>query len=525
MSSTGETRENRAQIKSGEHERHLATGALAQQFALAGETLIMLAVVTALARSLTLSEFGTYGLMVSIASYLLLVQTSVESAAVRAISLARDQADRDRAYSSAVLLYIAAGLLAGTLVAVGGWLLAGALGLPPRLAYDARRAAPILGAVILIGWPLRVSQDVLRGSHRFVDAAAAEVVGYAIFGAATISMVAAGSPLWLLIGVGGSIPALTGLAGTGVAVLRRLPYRFRRRTVDSVSIRQFANLSGYLFVGGATDLVIYALDRVLLAAYRNVATVGLYEGPVRVHNLVRSVHGALVGTVLPAASRFHALGDESRMGDLMLRGTRYVLVVTLPITISFMVFAKPLLTLWLGAKFGVASAALTILVSYWLINSNWSVAGTMLVALGHARWLARYAWQLAAFNLGLSVVLTWKLGLDGVVLGTTVPMFLMSPIFLSKVLATLPITLTALIRTVWIPAYATCVALAVVLLAVRLIIPINSLFELLAVLAAGPVFYWGVFYSVWSTPGERMLSRDLIRGAARLITTLGPRPS
>ena len=122
-------------------------------------------------------------------------------------------------------------------------------------------------------------------------------------------------------------------------------------------------------------------------------------------------------------------------------------------------------------------------------------------------------------------MLTWKLGLDGVVLGTTVPMFLMSPIFLSKVLATLPVTLTSLIRTVWVPAYATCVALAVVLLAVRLIIPINSLLELLAVLAAGPVFYWGVFYSVWSTPGERMLSRDLIRGAARLITTLGPRPS
>ena len=71
-----------AQTESGRHERQLATGALAQQFALAVNTLIMLAVVTVLARSLTLSAFGTYGLLVSIASYLLLVQTSVEAAAV-----------------------------------------------------------------------------------------------------------------------------------------------------------------------------------------------------------------------------------------------------------------------------------------------------------------------------------------------------------------------------------------------------------------------------------------------------------
>ena len=290
-------------------------------------------------------------------------------------------------------------------------------------------------------------------------------------------------------------------------------------------MREFGSLSGYLLVGGATDLVIYALDRVLLAGFRNVATVGLYEGPVRVHNLVRQIHGTLVGVVLPAASRYLALRDELRLRDLLLRGTRYVLVVTVPITITLMVFARPVLTVWLGPKFGVASTALTILISYWLINANWSVAGAMLIALGHARWLARYAWEVAALSLASSLVLTWQLGLDGVVLGTTIPMLLMSPLFLSKILSTLPVTVTSLFRTVWMPAYTTGTALAAILVAVRLSVRIDTVLELMAVLATGPVIYWGIFYSVWTTPGERALCRDLIRGAARRITSPGHRPS
>ena len=174
---------DQAPTRSGAHERHLATGAVAQQVSQVLGTLIMLAVVTILGRSLSLSKFGTYGLIVATASYLLLVQSSVEGAVVRAAALAREQAERDRAFSTAIVLYLGAGLVSGAVVAVGGYLLVGALGIPHRLEHDAQVGVLLLGGTIFLGWPLRVSQDLLRGSQQFVDAAAAEVVGYAMFGA------------------------------------------------------------------------------------------------------------------------------------------------------------------------------------------------------------------------------------------------------------------------------------------------------------------------------------------------------
>jgi hypothetical protein len=116
--------------------------------------------------------------------------------------------------------------------------------------------------------------------------------------------------------------------------------------------------------------------------------------------------------------------------------------------------------------------------------------------------------------LGASMLLTWRSGLNGVVLGTTIPFVLIFPIFLRKTLSILPVTLSALVRSAWLPAYGTGVLLALVLIVLRLVVSIDSLAELIGFLVAGPLLYWLAFYSVWTTPGERALVRDLLRGGA-----------
>src|SRR5262249_24783890 len=160
------------------------------------------------------------------------------------------------------------------------------------------------------------------------------------------------------------------------------------------------------------------LDRAVLAAFRSTSVVGLYEGPVRAHGLVQGVHGTLASTVLPASARYIAEEDAVRTRELLVRGTRYVVAVVVPLAIVFMVLARPILVVWLGPKFGTAATAMTILVGYWLFNANTGVAGSMFVAAGRLRALAIYAVAVAALNLILSIALTASFGLNGVVLGT-----------------------------------------------------------------------------------------------------------
>jgi O-antigen/teichoic acid export membrane protein len=488
---------------------------VAQQISQVVATVSMLAAITVLAHRLSLSEFGTYGLLVSLGSYLLFVQGSIETAAVKAVAEASDQSAGDRAFSTAMSLYAVAGLAAGGIIAAAGTGVLGLFGIPAGLHHEAQISILALGAITAIGWPFKIFNDLLRGRQLFVASAAAEAVAFILVGAALVGAALGGAPLWLLVAVGAAVPLAIGVVSAAVVALKQLPYRYSKDAVTLDTVRGFLGLSGYLFLGGIADLVVYSLDRAVLAIFRSAATVGLYEGPVRAHTLVQQVHTTLVTPVVPAAARYAAQHDVQRTHDLLVRGMRYTLAVVVPVTIVLMILAKPILEVWLGAKFGVAATAMSVLTGYWLVNANTGVLSRMLVAAGRARVLTLYAGAVAVVNLGLSLALTPALGLNGVVLGTTIAYVLGFPFFLRIGLSTFPVRLAELAREVWLPAYLTGAVMAAALLAVRLSVPLDTVPTVFAAGLLAVIAYWAIYYMAWLRPGERALVKSVARAPMR----------
>ena len=91
---------------------------------------------------------------------------------------------------------------------------------------------------------------------------------------------------------------------------------------------------------------------------------------------------------MPTASRYVASGDHRRMRELVLRGSRYTLALFVPVCVTLMALAEPLLRAWLGDRYGEGAAALTILVSYWLLYGALVVTPGFLVGAGKAREVA-----------------------------------------------------------------------------------------------------------------------------------------
>ncbi len=94
----------------GGQARRVAAGALTQQIAQATGLVVLLAIITVLARRLSLAELGTYGLTATLATYLLILKNSVGGAAQRTMVAARDDDERAAAFSTAAMLYAATGL-------------------------------------------------------------------------------------------------------------------------------------------------------------------------------------------------------------------------------------------------------------------------------------------------------------------------------------------------------------------------------------------------------------------------------
>ena len=504
-------------FSSGADERRLAIGSVAQQGTQLLVALASLAVITVLARELSFAGFGVYTLFVSFSTYLLFAQTAVEGAAVSMLAGAgEDGGARNRVFSTTVIAYALAGLVAGLLIALASLILPGPLGVPERLQDDAVLGGVLTGALTVVGWPLKACRDALRATQLFRRVALVDFLGYFSMAGLSIVLAVGGAPLWMLIAVGGSVPLFIGLAaGVIFALARGLGLRLQPASMERDTTRRFTRMSSQLLATGVADFVIYSLDRVVLSAFKGSSAVGLYEGPLRVHNLVRLTAGTLSFGVLPAASDYLAKADTARARDLLVRGTRYVLALVVPGVVVVMVLAGPILAVWLGPRFATADTAMTIFVGYWLINANTVVAAGMLVAHGETGWLARYAWSVALGCLACSLALTPPLGLDGLVLGTAIPYAVGFPFFMRFALRKLPFDLGELARRAWLPAYPLAAVLALGLVAARLALDLDSLGEVLVVGLGGLAAFWLVFAAVFLEPSERRLAVDVVRGMFR----------
>jgi O-antigen/teichoic acid export membrane protein len=495
-------------MRSSGEARLVASGALLQQLAQGFGLLALLVIVTLLARDLRVAELGAYGLVASLSGYLLVLRNSVASAAVRAMAGAAEGDERASMFLVARRLYALVGVATGLLIAGVAVVVAGTI-LDGALAGDARVGGLGLGALTALGIAASVHLDRLRAERLFVTAARAEIASVAINLALMVTLILAGADLALIIALSGALPLLSGLICA--VLMRRLGLAVRGGQRGERRHRAaIVPTAGWLLVIELSNLAMYASGRIVLGAYRTPTAVGLYEGPVRAHNLLYALGGALAVPTVPTASRYVATDDDRRLRELAVRGSRYTLALFVPLCVTLMALAEPIIAVWLGDRYTDGATALTILVAYWLLYGALVVTPGFLVGVGRARDVARIMAVLAACNLVLALVLTPELGVEGPAVATTVPFVLAFPLMLRIGLRVTGVPLSELVRRAFAPAYTLGLALAAVLLAIRLAGDLEGLAAVAATAAGGILAYWALFHWIVLDRSERELVRGLV---------------
>jgi Polysaccharide biosynthesis C-terminal domain len=119
----------------------------------------------------------------------------------------------------------------------------------------------------------------------------------------------------------------------------------------------------------------------------------------------------------------------------------------------------------------------------------------------------------AVANLGVALILTPELGLEGPALATAIPFFVAFPSMLRVGLSASGAGLGDLARRAWLPAYGLGAALAAVLVALRLAADPETLPAVIGLAAGGVLAYWLALYGLVLEPGERALVRGLVTRA------------
>lgn len=410
-----------------------------------------------LIRQFSLEGYGIWLLASSVTGYLVLLDFGMNASLVKFVAQYEATGDRDglaRLVSSALVFYAIVGILAALIMAAVAFWGVGYFKLTSEGAALARTLFLASGAISLLAWPLTAGGAVLQGLQRYDLTARANmtiIAGTSLAYLGTVLLKE--SPLTLLLLTSGV--SLVGSAWMAAAARRELGgVRVSPKLANRATFRQVVSFSWPIFVMQVAGVLVYQqTDRVVLGVFVGAASIALYEAASKMHSLVRQLAAITSSAVLPAASQLNAEQRHDTIRTLFLRGTKYSVAFIAPIVVSLMVLAQPLLVAWLGKGFASQTTAAQLYVSYWLLNANVGVASQIVVGLNRLRFILWYTIVATIANVTISVALAPRLGVLGVIIGTTVPYWIGFPFYMRFVFRTLNMPVSAWLKSVVAPLY------------------------------------------------------------------------
>jgi O-antigen/teichoic acid export membrane protein len=467
-------------------------------------------------RGLGAVSFGTWALLQTfsaVSGWFSLLDLGLSTAATRAVA-ARHAVDDHEGLGSAVgttlaslaVLGIASGLV---LALVGPFVLPHVFRTPPRLHHQLRIGAVAFAVQVAFDLLCGGFQSILDGYQRIDRSRAIDAIRRTGVAAAT-SVVALTSHRLDRVAIASAAATIAG-AVVGAWVL----HRTIRGTRPTVSRR----MAGEIFRYGRTVAVLRPLgvlqrtiDRFVVGAILGPAAVSLVEVATQLQNGTDAVLSATSYAVIPGSARLHARGDRDKLREMVLTGTRYVLLATWPVAALTAILGGPAIHLWVGGRYHEAAVLVALGVASLALVAPAQVSSNILLGTGRAGTILRVALLAIVINVVGSIGLVHAVGVAGTFEATILAAAVTLPMLLRPTLRDLEIATPDFLRRAAAPAIAAPVA-ASIAAGIVVALPLGAIVTLLlggalgVGAAAAATLRWGLLPSETQAITRRLRGR------------------
>jgi O-antigen/teichoic acid export membrane protein len=314
---------------------------------------------------------------------------------------------------TAVASQTALGLAGGiALAAASPFLVDRVLKIPPDLHPQARVIFLIMAALLPFDFASGSMQGVLGASQRFDLLNAVSIPASSVTYLLPVVALALGFGLPAIVLLL-ALSRLGALAVVSVLCLRLYP-TLRRVRFNFRLVRSLLGFGGWATVSGALIPILAYFDRFLIGAVISIAAVGFYTPPYMIASKLSLLPGSLSAVLFPAFSASAGRGDSAWLRKALIRSLKFLILIVGPAALLLAFFARPLLTLWLGANFATEGAlVLQMLAFAMFVNSLAFVPYNLLYGLGRPDIPAKFHLLEAPVTVVLDWVLIRRFGLPG----------------------------------------------------------------------------------------------------------------
>ncbi len=369
--------------------------------------------------------YGIWVLMLtfSVSGYLSLFSLGIQAALVKSVAAFEARGEHDeinQVFSAAVAAYSILGLIGSAVLLIfARTALTHVFRVPPAYADVARDLLTIIAFQALVDFPGMAIDGVLAGLQRYDVISGIEIMRSSVLAVATIIILRSGHGVLLMA---------TTLVVLSVAVLvsevalakRFIPALRITRRIRGAALFDMIRVSGQMFVLRLNAVVYGQMDKAILGIFLTTSVLTDYDVAARFHALVLVAMGLISSVVMPTSSALDARGDHVSLQELFMRGTKFSAALSVPLSVMLMILAGPLLEHWIGPAYVRDTPLVWLFLSYTIFFVLVGVGWNMMIGIGRAGDILRVQLATTAVNLALSIVLTLRLGIAGVLWGTLI---------------------------------------------------------------------------------------------------------
>lgn len=411
------------------HTRKVLKGSASNLARVILSMLIALVLPPLLVHRMPPAEYGAWVLILQCSSYVNLLDLGLQTAIGKFVAehdAAGDRLSSSRVLSSAFAILCVSALVGAAGIAVVTWQVPRLFHqMPVNLVGEMRIGILAVGLSTVFALPFGAFLAVFTGLQRYGFPTVLALLSKGLSSAALAVLVLMNGTLVQLALALAAFNVLTALAQFwGWRRYTRDHVNFELRQTHRATAMRLAKYGGVLSIWMVATLLISGLDIVIVGHY-DYRNTGYYGIATSATNFMLLLIGSLFSPIVPAISSIQAGRTAEQMGALMIKATRYCVLLVGLFGMPLIFGAYPLLKLWVGPDYAMRSAVfLELLVLGNAVRQIGYPYALVVIATGKQHLATISGVTEALVNVTISIWLVQRIGAAGVAIGTLVGAFI-----------------------------------------------------------------------------------------------------
>jgi O-antigen/teichoic acid export membrane protein len=364
--------------------------------------------------------------------------------------------------------------------------------LTPDEAVVAHSLLLIVGIGTAIGMPITVFSGVLEGFQRFAFIGTIQTIAVVLRAACIVIGLSAGRGIVFVGEVTVALNLAAALVLMSMAFRICPPGLLHWNSVSGSTLGALAKFGVVTFWITVSYVLRFQVDSLVVAAFISVPAVAFFTAGGKLVSSTVEVVQTMAQVFTPMSSALHATGSVDGLRRVLVVGNRYCAFVAFPLAAVLLLIGTRVIQAWLGAPYVSSQSVLMILIVPTTLFTAQASSPKVLYGMHRHKTLAVVLLIEGVANLVLSMALAPRYGINGVAMGTAIPLFCTCVFFLPIHLChVLQLRLRDFVVDCFAYPFFLTIPVALALYFLDILIPGRSLKELFEIL-----FLTGLLYGL-----------------------------